>query len=116
MEFMCFPSPLLGCADPGAEVGTPLDDCEANDPCRPDCLITDIHLRGTSEERQQELPPCLEICPDGPCPDNEDPALAWRANSDLDPKTKKATKSILPILFFVIFFLNFNNNRIVDSI
>ncbi len=66
----CFELRLRGCSDPTAAAGTPRDDQICNDDCLPNCVVTDIQQRGTPDEAIEALVPCLEVCDDGPCPDN----------------------------------------------
>jgi len=73
----CFALPLAGCTDPGAAYGTPGDDESCNDLCQPRCLVTDVQHRGMPDETSIPVPPCLEVCDDGPCPGNNDPTLAY---------------------------------------
>jgi hypothetical protein len=75
----CLPSPLQGCADPGAEHGIPGDAYAGNDQCLASCQVTDIFWRGTMQETRAEVPPCLQVCPSGPCPGNTDRTLAYAA-------------------------------------
>jgi len=79
LEFQCLPTPLKGCSDVGAEftVG-PRDQCQKNDVCLPSCWVTDIFQRGTTEETQADVVPCLEVCNDGPCPGNTDRNQAYQ--------------------------------------
>ena len=78
LEFQCLPSPLKGCADIGAEftVGGQ-DQCQANDVCQAQCNVQDIFERGTPNETKSTVPPCLEVCNDGPCPGNTDRSQAY---------------------------------------
>lgn len=80
----CFDLPLRGCADPGAEEGQPKDDATCNDTCQPTCVVTDVQQRSMPDESQTRLPPCLEVCADGPCPGNTDPALAFASGRPLE--------------------------------
>jgi hypothetical protein len=75
----CYPSPLQGCTDPGAEFGLPADGYPGNDQCLATCQAIDIFRRGTAEETRADVPPCLEVCPEGPCPGNTDRTLAYAA-------------------------------------
>lgn len=77
----CMPFPLKGCADPGVEHGAPqaAQTCEVNSRCLADCVVTTMHARGLSDEAWFDVPPCLEVCTDGPCPGNVDRARAYAA-------------------------------------
>lgn len=79
LEFQCLPSPLKGCSDVGAEFGSPADTCTDNDVCQATCQVTDVFQRGTDQETQSDVPPCLEVCNDGPCPGNVDRQQAYQA-------------------------------------
>jgi hypothetical protein len=72
LAFQCLPAPLKGCADPGVEFGLPQmpQHCAVNEQCRPECTVIDVYHRGTPDEVKAGVPPCLEICPSGPCPGN----------------------------------------------
>jgi len=87
LDFQCLPSPLKGCSDVGAEFGVPKDSCDQNDVCLPTCIVTDTFQRGLPEETQSDVPPCLEVCADGPCPGNTDRSLAYQNGhpSERDP-------------------------------
>ena len=76
----CMPEPLAGCADVGAEFGTPQSGqtCAVNSRCLPECVITDVFERGTANEHRSDVPHCLELMPDGTVvPGNTDRALAY---------------------------------------
>ncbi|MDY0003025.1 MAG: hypothetical protein RBU30_17120 [Polyangia bacterium] len=73
----CPPTPFKGCSDPGAQFGLPADGYAGNDQCLPTCRLQDVFQRGTAEESRADLPPCLEVCPQGSCQGNQDPALAY---------------------------------------
>lgn len=78
----CFPKVLSGCSDPAAAEGLGGDDHTCNDLCRPRCEVIEIFSYSTSRgseviEQRLVVPPCLEICPDGPCIGNTYPALAY---------------------------------------
>lgn len=47
----------------------------------------DVRHEGTAQETASEVPSCIQVCHDGPCPDNTDPALAWHGGHPpaLDP-------------------------------
>lgn len=68
----CPPGPLDGCADPAAALGDPGDGMACNDVCEPMCRVYDKR-----DDQKSELPRCLEVCPEGPCPENTDPARAY---------------------------------------
>ena len=67
LGFPCLPAPLKGCADPGVEFGTPraAQTCAINGQCLATCEVTDVLARGTPDEVQNTVPPCLEILQDG---------------------------------------------------
>ncbi len=73
----CFELPLRGCSDPAEAEGLPGDGEPCNDACVPRCFVTEVQQRGLPEETQTNLPHCLEVCVDGPCPGNTDPTLAY---------------------------------------
>jgi len=76
----CLSSPLAGCADPGVDFGTPQAPvtCAINDQCLANCMVEDIFSRGTMDETQAEVPPCLEVMPDGSVAQgNVDRSLAY---------------------------------------
>ncbi len=77
LQEQCLPAPLRGCSDIGAEFGAPADECADNDVCRPECRVTDVFGRGTGLEQSYYVPPCLEVCADGPCAGNTDRSLAY---------------------------------------
>jgi hypothetical protein len=77
MEFQCLPTPLEGCADPGAEFGAPMDSQTCNDVCLAQCNVEDTYERGTANETKVTVPPCLEVCPSGPCAGNTDRTAAY---------------------------------------
>lgn len=80
LEFQCLPSPLKGCADIGAEfTAGGSDSCTDNDVCLAQCSVQDIFERGTPNERKSTVPPCLEVCNDGPCTGNLDRNTAYAA-------------------------------------
>lgn len=83
---ICFPAPLLGCTDPGAAAGVARDDQPCNDACLPSCQATELARRGTPEELRTAVAPCLEVCPEGPCPGNRDPARAYLGGQPLGPR------------------------------
>lgn len=76
-ELPCFGLPLRGCSDPEAAEGLPGDGQTCNDACLPNCVVTDVQRRGMADETQETLPHCLEVCADGACPGNTDPAQAY---------------------------------------
>jgi len=67
LRWQCLPRPARGCADPGIEFGSPQAQitCEVNSRCLADCTVVDVFQRGTSFEQRHDVPPCLEILPDG---------------------------------------------------
>lgn len=73
----CAPFPPVGCTDVAVEFGYPGDGQTCNDVCRPSCAVSEIHRRGTPEETEEAVPPCLEVCASGPCPGNLDSATAY---------------------------------------
>jgi hypothetical protein len=77
LDARCPVEPLVGCADPGAREGWPADDETCNDTCRPDCTLTETVGPDGPNQTSLTIPPCLEVCPTGPCPNNRDPALAY---------------------------------------
>ncbi len=70
---------LSGCTDAGAAFGFPGDDQACNDTCRPNCTVREAYYNETPEEYRLDVPACLEVCPDGLCPGNDDSALAFAA-------------------------------------
>lgn len=84
----CLPAPLAGCRDPVAGSDAGGGEPLSPDTCQPTCQVTEVAQRGLVEETRTQVPPCLEVCPSGPCPDNTDPALAYRQGlhpSNRDP-------------------------------
>ncbi|MFH2007268.1 MAG: vWA domain-containing protein [bacterium] len=80
LEFQCLPSPLKGCADVGVEFGTPRADetCAVNAQCLAECQVTDVFERGTPNETEYIVPPCLEVMADGTLSaGNQDRTLAY---------------------------------------
>jgi hypothetical protein len=77
LDARCPTQPLVNCSDPGARYGEPVDTETCNDSCQASCVVTDLLHRGTPQETTEEVVPCLEVCPGGPCPDNTDPARAY---------------------------------------
>ncbi len=79
LEFQCLPSPLKGCADVGAEFGTPraAQTCAINERCLPNCSVGETRNRGTDDEYDVWLPPCLEVCDAGYCEGNTARNLAY---------------------------------------
>jgi len=67
LEFQCLPSPLKGCADVGVEFGTPqaAETCTVNQACLAECVVKDVFERGTPNEAEYVVPPCLEVMADG---------------------------------------------------
>ena len=80
----CFELPLRGCSDPAAAEGLPGDGQPCNDTCRPHCSVIDVQQRGTPSETQAAVPPCLEICAEGPCPGNPDAELAYAGGQPVE--------------------------------
>ncbi len=68
----CPPAPLQGCSDPAVMYGLPGDGQACNDTCTPRCSVQDI-----TETQKTTVPPCLEVCPNGPCPGNTDASQAY---------------------------------------
>jgi hypothetical protein len=89
LEFQCLPWPLKGCADVGVEFGTPraAQTCAINQRCLPECTVGEVRYRGTTDEYDVWLPPCLEVCAEGYCEGNTDRSLAYAAGHppDRDP-------------------------------
>ena len=88
LDSPCPPAPFRGCADPGAEFDAgPQDACTANDVCLPFCHVVDVFHRGLPDQTSAEVPPCLEVCPSGPCPGNADRTQAYAGGhpADRDP-------------------------------
>ena len=77
LDARCPVIPLEGCSDPGAAIGQPIDPYVCNDHCEARCNITEYINFGQPAEVAVEVPPCLEVCPTGPCPGNDQPALAY---------------------------------------
>ncbi len=77
LDARCPVIPLQGCSDPGAAIGQPIDDRTCNDHCEAQCSITEYLNFGQPGEVATEVPPCLEVCLAGPCPGNDQPALAY---------------------------------------
>lgn len=73
----CAPTPPLGCSDVAAALGRAGDGRACNDTCEPTCAVTDVLHADTAQETATAVVPCTQVCPDGPCPDNVEPALAW---------------------------------------
>ncbi len=87
LEFQCLPSPLKGCADVGVEFGSPRapNQCAINSQCLAECEVSDVFNRGLPDEAQYEVPPCLEIAPDGSrMPGNIDRTLAYANGHPLE--------------------------------
>jgi hypothetical protein len=84
----CTGYPLAGCADPAAAHGEPGDGNVCNDACLPQCEVREVEQRDTPGEATWWVPPCLEVCPDGYCAGNTDPALAHAGGfpAELDPE------------------------------
>jgi len=78
----CFPFPLKGCADPAVLAGLPGDGQVCNDTCRPGCTVQEVREETPAPT---SVPPCLQVCPAGPCPQNVDPAAAY-AEGHPDPR------------------------------
>ena len=72
----CIGYPLAGCSDPAAAHGLPGDGLACNDACLPQCQVREVERQDTADEITWWVPACLEVCPDGYCPGNTDPALA----------------------------------------
>jgi hypothetical protein len=89
LDFQCLPAPPRGCADVGVEFGTPRasQTCAINERCLPTCSVGEIRYRGTADEYDVWLPPCLEVCADGYCEGNTDRSLAYAEGHppDRDP-------------------------------
>ena len=89
LEFQCLPSPLMGCADVGVEFGTPraAQTCSVNERCLPECSVGETRYRGTVDEYDVWLPPCLAVCAAGYCEGNTDRSLAYAGGHppDRDP-------------------------------
>jgi len=82
LDNQCLPTPLKGCSDPGVEFDAPqaLTTCQVNSQCLAQCSVTDIFGRGTDDEERYDVPPCLEIRPDGTWDKgNTDRSLAYAA-------------------------------------
>ncbi len=80
IENRCLPSPLAGCADVGVEFGTPraAQTCAVNAQCLASCRVTDIFDRGLATETLSDVPPCLDLLPDGTIlSSNTDRTLAY---------------------------------------
>jgi len=77
VDVRCPLSPLYNCADVAVEYGEPGDGRDCNDICAAECEVVEVRQRGTLDEEHVEIPPCLEICADGPCPGNIDRAVAY---------------------------------------
>ncbi len=79
LDFQCLRMPLKGCADVGVEFGTPraAQTCAINERCLPTCSVGEIRYRGTVDEYDVWLPPCLEVCAEGYCEGNTDRSLAY---------------------------------------
>lgn len=73
----CAPAPPLGCTDIAAAIGMAGDGRACNDACLPGCEVTDVFDAGSAQETASPVVPCVQVCHDGACPDNTDPALAW---------------------------------------
>jgi len=73
----CAPKPPLGCTDIAVALGQPGDGRACNDSCLPSCEVTDVQHAGTAQEIVTVVASCVQVCHDGPCPQNQDPALAW---------------------------------------
>jgi hypothetical protein len=88
---ICFPGPVAGCTDPAVAAGLPGDGVACNDACRARCEVSEV-LRYAPRDHEpivvrRVVPPCLEICPEGPCPGNADPARAYQGGrpGPIDP-------------------------------
>jgi hypothetical protein len=77
LDETCLPRPAQGCTDLAVEYGEAGDGQTCNDVCRPRCQVTEIIELGSPYEREQPVPPCLEVCPEGRCPGNTEPSLAY---------------------------------------
>jgi hypothetical protein len=78
--FQCLPEPLKGCADVGALFDSPQAEvtCAVNGRCLPQCRVTDVFERGTENELQSAVPPCVDVMADGTLsPGNIDRSLAY---------------------------------------
>lgn len=73
----CPAAPLAGCSDPGAATGEGWDDEACNDSCQPGCWVVEATAHGLPDEARAWLPHCLQVCADGLCLDNSDPAEAY---------------------------------------
>jgi len=89
LDYQCLPAPPRGCADVGVEFGTPraAQTCAINERCLPTCNVGEIRHRGTADEYDVWLPPCLEVCAEGYCEGNTDRSLAYAGGHppDRDP-------------------------------
>jgi hypothetical protein len=81
----CFPGAVAGCTDPAVLAGLPGDGNPCNDVCQARCEVLEVRTIDPYHadwidplEVQRVVPPCLEICPEGPCPGNPDPTLAYQ--------------------------------------
>jgi len=81
LDARCPVIPLAGCSDPGAAIGLPVDSQTCNDRCEALCVIIEFQNHGQPSEVAVDLPPCLHVCPDGPCPGNDQPALAYEGGA-----------------------------------
>jgi len=87
----CLPAPLRGCADVGAEFGTPraAQSCAINSRCLARCSVIDVFERGLPSEAEYTVPACLEVMPDGSIlAGNTDRTLAY---ANAHPNERDAT-------------------------
>jgi hypothetical protein len=75
----CLPGPPAGCLDVGYEFGQPGTGCpQYHDRCLAQCYVTEIRRASKPDEVRLDVPPCLEVCPEGPCEGNTDWTIAYK--------------------------------------